>query len=116
MIGLLGLALLGGEAANSAVKILLKQIKSGDTALPSGVFFLAMLVGIYLESNAHQIFHFRSVWLGLVLLEATHSRMMFPSAKMAFERQTGSDDKMFMTPEKSSPLMERRDSSVAGAK
>ena len=71
VIGLLGLALLAGEALNSAVKILLKQIKSGDTARPSGVFFLAMLFGIFLESNAHQIFHFRSVWLGLALLEAT---------------------------------------------
>ncbi len=116
VIGLLGLVLLGGEALNSAVKILLKQIKSGDTALPSGVIFLAMLFGIYLESNAHQIFHFRSVWLGLVLLEAAHSRMMFPSVKMAFKRQTGSEDKMLQTPEKSSPLMDRRDPSTAGAR
>jgi O-antigen ligase len=113
VIGLLGLALLGGEALNSSVKILLKQIKSGDTALPSGVFFLAMLVGIYLESNAHQIFHFRSVWLGLVMLEATHSRMLFSGA--AFERQTGLKNKLFQTPEKSSPKMGRRDSSAAEA-
>ena len=83
MIGLLGLVLLAGEALISAVKILLNQIKSGDMAQPSRVIFLAMLVGIFLESNAHQIFHFRTVWLGLALLEATLFRMMFPSIEAA---------------------------------
>lgn len=116
VIGLLGLALLGGEALNSAVKILLKQIKSGVTTQPSGVIFVAMLFGILLESNAHQIFHFRTVWLALALLEATHFRMMSPSlVEVAFERQTGLEDKMPQTPEKSSPSMDRRDPSAAEA-
>ena len=92
VIGLLGLILLAGEAFSSAAKILLKQIKSKDTALPSGVIFFAMLFGILLESNAHQIFHFRSVWLGMALLEATLFRMMLTSDKTEFETQKGLKD------------------------
>lgn len=112
VIGLLGLVLLTCEAWNSAVKILLNQIKSRDTASPSGVIFLAMLIGILLESNAHQIFHFRSVWMGLVLLEATHLRMMSPSIEAAGKR-VGLWGKTSQSPEKSSPLADRRDPSVA---
>jgi O-antigen ligase len=109
VIGLLGLLLLTGEAWNSAVRILLNQVKSGDTARPSGVIFLAMLVGVLLESNAHQIFHFRTVWLGLALLEATLFRMMFPSIEAA--RQVKLGDTTPQSPEKSSPLTDRRDPS-----
>lgn len=75
VIGLLGLALFTGEAWNNAAKILLGQIKSRDTTRPSGVIFIAMLFGVLLESNAHQIFHFRSIWLALALLETTHLKM-----------------------------------------
>lgn len=76
IIGLIGLALLASEALNSALKILRNQIKSGNLASRSGVIFLAMLFGILLEANAHQIFHFRSVWLALAMLEATRFRML----------------------------------------
>ena len=75
VIGLLGLVLFTGEAWNNAAKILFRQIKIKDTTQPSGVIFIAMLFGVFLESNAHQIFHFRSIWLALALLEATHLRM-----------------------------------------
>lgn len=104
VIGLLGLVLLGSEALNSAVKILLNQVKSRDKARPSGVIFLAMLFGIFLESNAHQIFHFRSVWLGLALLEVTYFRMTFPSLNTAFAKQ----DKVPQMPTKSLPLSDYR--------
>jgi len=109
VIGLLGLVLLTCEAWNSAVTILLNQIKSGDTARPSGVIFLAMLFGVLLESNAHQIFHFRAVWLGLALLEATLFRMKFPSIEAASRVELWSERPQ--SPEKSSPLTDRRDPS-----
>jgi len=112
VIGLLGLALLAGEAWNSAVKILLNQIKSGDTARPSGVIFLAMLFGVFLESNTHQIFHFRAVWLGLALLEATLFRMMSPSIEAATRRVEMWGERLQL-PEKSSPLTDHRDPSAA---
>ena len=116
VIGLLGLAVLAVEALNSAVKILLNQIKSGDTARPTGVIFVAMLFGIFLESNAHQIFHFRSVWMALALLEATHFRMMLSSSvEVEFERQTGLEDQMSQKPEKSLPSMDHRDPSAVEA-
>jgi hypothetical protein len=110
VIGLLGLVLFAIGAMSSAVKILLNQIKSGDTARPSGVIFLAMLVGLLLESQAHQIFHFRTVWLGLALLEATLSRMMFPSIEAA-ARRVRLWGKSLQLPEKSSPLTDRPDPS-----
>lgn len=99
MIGLLGLVLLAGEALTSAVKILLNQIRSGGTPQPSRVIFLAMLAGIFLESNAHQIFHFRTVWLGLALLEATLFRMMPPSIEAA-TRQVELPGKKLQSPKK----------------
>jgi O-antigen ligase len=111
VIGLLGLALLTFEAWNSAIKILLNEIKSRKTARPTGVIFLAMLVGILLESNAHQIFHFRSVWLGLVLLEADYIRMMFPSSK-AVAKQEGLTGLKSQLSEKSLSLVDRHDPSA----
>ena len=108
VIGLLGLVLLAGEALNSAVRILLKQIKSGDTAQPSGVIFLAMLFGVMLESNAHQIFHFRSVWLGMALLEATFFRMISPSSVVTAKRVKLWGKKL-QPLKKSSALTDRRD-------
>jgi len=108
VIGLLGLVLLVFEALNSAVKILLNQIKSGDTARPSGVIFLAMLFGVLLESNSHQIFHFRSVWLGLAILEATHLRMMSPSIEVAVQ-QVGLWGARPESPEKSFSLTNHPD-------
>jgi hypothetical protein len=115
VLGLLGLVLLGSEALNSAVKILLNQIKSGDTARPSGVIFLAMLVGVLLESTTHQIFHFRTVWLGLALLEATLFRMMmYPSVETA-ARRVERWGKRLQLLEKSSPLTDRRDPSAVEA-
>lgn len=103
VIGLLGLALFAVEALSNAAKILLKQIKSGDTARPSGVLFLAMLFGIFLESNAHQIFHFRSVWMGLALLEATYYTVVFSPLKAAFAKP----DKASEISPKSLPLSDR---------
>ena len=113
VIGLLGLTLLTGEAWNSAVKILLNQMKSRDTARPSGVIFLAMLFGVFLESNTHQIFHFRAVWLGLALLEATPFKMMSPSIEAA--RRVEMWSKRLQSPEKLSPLTDRRDPSTVEA-
>lgn len=92
VIGLLGLMLFAGEAWMNAIKIFLQQIKSPDAALPSGVIFMAMLFGILLESNSQQVFHFRTIWLGLALLEATLSRMMFQP--VAVISRTGSEDQM----------------------
>jgi O-antigen ligase len=109
VIGLLGLALLAGEALNSAVKIFLQQKKIGDAARPVGVIFLAMLVGAFLESNAHQIFHFRTVWLGLALQEATLLSMMSPSIEAAVARRVDLWGERLQSPEKSSPLTDRRD-------
>lgn len=83
IIGLLGLLLFTGEAWNNAVKILVRQIKSKEMNRVSGVIFIAMLFGVFLESNAHQIFHFRSVWLALALLESTHLRMLSSSIETA---------------------------------
>jgi len=115
VIGLLGLVLLTGEAWNSAVKILLNQIKSGDTARPSGIIFLAMLFGVLLESIANQIFHFRAVWLALALLEATLFRMMMsPSSEVAAGRVELWGERL-ESPEKSSPSMDRRDPSAVEA-
>jgi len=108
VIGLLGLVLLAGEALISAVKILLNQIKSRDTAQPSGVIFLAMLFGVLLESNAHQIFHFRSVWLGMALLEATFYKMLSPSIELATKRVKVWGEKLQL-PKKSSLSTDRRD-------
>ncbi len=104
VIGLLGLVLLAGEALNSAVKILLNQIKSRDKARPSGVVFLAMLFAVLLEANAHQIFHFRTVWLGLAILEATFFRMTSPPIDTANKR-VERWGKMLQSPEKPSPLV-----------
>ena len=112
VIGLLGLVLLTGEAWNCAVKILLNQIKSGDTARPSGVIFLAMLFGVFLESNTHQIFHFRAVWLGLALLEATLFRMMSPSIEATVARRVEPWGERPQSPEKSLPLTDHRDPST----
>ena len=109
VIGLLGLALLTGEAWSSAATILLSQIKSADMARPSGVIFIAMLFAFLLESNAHQIFHFRTVWLGLALLESTVFRLRFPSIETA--RSVKLWDNTFQSPEKSSTLTNRRDPS-----
>lgn len=109
VIGLLGLVLLAAEALNNAVKILRKQIKSGDMGPPSGVIFMAMLVAVFLESNAHQIFHFRTVWLGLALLAATLYRVMSPSAEITVAKPGMPGDKQPLEPEKSSRLTGRRD-------
>ncbi|MCX6078612.1 MAG: hypothetical protein NTW32_03675 [Chloroflexi bacterium] len=108
VIGLLGLLLLAGEALNSAVKILLNQIKSGNRVQLSGVIFLAMLFGIMLESNAHQIFHFRTVWLGMALLEATYFGMISPTIEVASSRVTRWGEKLQL-PKISAPLSDRRD-------
>ena len=89
VIGLLGLVLLAGEAWNNAVKVLLSQIKIGSTVQPSGVIFIAMLFSILLESNAHQIFHFRSVWLALAFLEATHLKMTSTPTEAATSKGVG---------------------------
>jgi O-antigen ligase len=79
VVGLLGLLLFGLGAMSSAVKILLNQSKLRDTARPTGVIFIAMLVAALLISNANQIFHFRVLWLGLALQEAILFRMISPS-------------------------------------
>ena len=113
VIGLLGLVLLAGEALNSAVKILLNQIKSGDTARPSGVIFLAMLMSALLVSQANQIFHFRVLWLGLALQEATLFRMMSPSIEAV--RRVELWGERLQSPKKSSPLTDRRDPSSVEA-
>ena len=113
VIGLLGLVLLAGEALNSAVKILLNQIKSGDTARPSGVIFLAMLMSTLLVSQANQIFHFRVLWLGLALQEATLFRMMSPSIEAV--RRVELWGERLQSPKKSSPLTDRRDPSSVEA-
>lgn len=115
VIGLLGLALLAGEALNSAVKILLQQKKIGDAARPVGVIFLAMLVGAFLESNAHQIFHFRTVWLGLALQEATLIRMMLPPSVKTMIARVELGSEMLQSPEKSSPSTDRHDPSFVEA-
>jgi hypothetical protein len=115
VIGLLGLALFGGEALNMAVKILLHQKKLGDASRPVGVIFLAMLFGILLESNAHQIFHFRAVWFGLSLQAGIFYRMMSPSAETVVSGQVGPGDKKLQPPEKPSPLTDRRDPSASEA-
>ena len=113
VIGLLGLVLLSCEALNSAIRILLNQIKSRDTALPSGIVFLAMLVAVYLESNTHQVFHFRAVWLGLALLEATRFRMvMSPSVEIAAKRME-LGEKRLQPLEELSPFTDRSNSSSA---
>jgi hypothetical protein len=90
VIGLLGLLLFGVGAITSAVKILLNQIRFRDVARPSGVIFLAMIAAILIMSQAHQIFHFRTVWLGLALQEATLFRMMSPSVEAAVTRPANS--------------------------
>jgi len=108
IIGLLGLVLLAGEALKNAVKILLNQIKSKDTVQLSGVIFVAMLFGIFLESNAHQIFHFRSVWLALALLEAAYFKMIYPSGEGEIAKQTGLDEKKPQIPATYSALANRR--------
>jgi O-antigen ligase len=113
VLGLLGLALLTSEAWISAIKILLNQIRSGDTARPSGVVFLAMLFGILLEANAHQIFHFRTLWWGLALLEATRFRMVSPLIEA--DKQGELWDETLQSPEKSSLLTVRRDPSSVEA-
>ncbi len=113
VIGLLGLVLLASEALSSALKILWNQIKSRDMAVPAGVIFLAMLVGAFLDGNAHQIFHFRILWLGLALLEAYLFRMMSPSAETAVARQVKLWGERRQPPEKSSLLTDRRDPSSA---
>lgn len=115
VIGLLGLALLAGEALNSAVKILLQQKKIGDAARPVGVIFLAMLVGAFLESNAHQIFHFRTVWLGLALQEATLIRMMLPPSVKTMIARVELGSEMLQSPEKSSPSTDHHDLSFVEA-
>ena len=115
VIGLLGLALLAGEALNSAVKILLQQKKIGDAARPVGVIFLAMLVGAFLESNAHQIFHFRTVWLGLALQEATLIRMMLPPSVKTMIARVELGSEMLQSPEKSSPSTDHDDHSFVEA-
>ena len=115
VIGLLGLALLAGEALNSAVKILLQQKKIGDAARPVGVIFLAMLVGAFLESNAHQIFHFRTVWLGLALQEATLIRMMLPPSVKTMIARVELGSEMLQSPEKSSPSTDHHDPSFVEA-
>lgn len=111
LIGLLGLILLTGEAWYNAVKVLLNEIKSGDSARPSGVIFLAMLFAVLLESNAHQIFHFRTVWLGLAVLEAAYLRITFPSVETTSKR-VGPWSGMLQRPEKLQhlPLTDENDS------
>ena len=93
VIGLLGLAIFTGEAWNNAAKVLLSQIKSGSMTRPNGVIFIAMLFGILLESNAHQIFHFRSIWLALALLETTHLKMTSISTEAVTSQGEGGSEK-----------------------
>ena len=93
VIGLLGLAIFTGEAWNNAAKVLLRQIKSGSMTRPNGVIFIAMLFGILLESNAHQIFHFRSIWLALALLETTHLKMTSISTEAVTSQGAGGSEK-----------------------
>jgi O-antigen ligase/thymidylate kinase len=93
VIGLLGLAIFTGEAWNNATKVLLSQIKSGSMTRPNGVIFIAMLFGILLESNAHQIFHFRSIWLALALLETTHLKMTSISTEAVTSQGEGGSEK-----------------------
>ena len=115
VIGLLGLALLAIEAVNSAVKILWKQIKSRDMAVPSGVIFLAMLVGLLLESNAHQIFHFRVVWVALALLEATLFRMTAESTEAPAAMPSELENQQPPAPARSSHRRRRRSPTSADA-
>ncbi|MBK7453906.1 MAG: hypothetical protein IPJ46_09400 [Anaerolineales bacterium] len=89
--------------------------KIGDAARPVSVIFLAMLVGAFLESNAHQIFHFRTVWLGLALQEATLIRMMLPPSVKTMIARVELGSEMLQSPEKSSPSTDHHDPSFVEA-
>jgi O-antigen ligase len=104
VVGLLGLLLFATGAMSNAIKILLNQRNFLDTERPTGVIFIAMLVASLLISNANQIFHFRILWLGLALQEATLFRMMSPSMEAAVTEPVELLDERPRSPEKSLPL------------
>ena len=77
--GALGLALFGVVAVSKAIRMLLIYKKHPDQVGPAAVIFLAALIAALVQSQTHQIFHDRSLWLVLALQEA----MLF--GRMAFE-------------------------------
>jgi len=73
--GLLGLVLFGLMAIRKAIQMLQNHKRYPDRVGPAVVIFLAALVAILVESQTHQVFHARQVWVLLALQEATLFKM-----------------------------------------
>ena len=66
LVGAFGLALLAATALSRPLRILL----GGRSRTPGvAIFFLAVWLGLILQSQTHQIFHARSLWLALAFQE-----------------------------------------------
>ena len=82
VLGVLGLVWLGGTAVSQAFRILRIHKKRLDQAGLVVVIFLAAVIAALVESQTHQIFHARTLWLVLAVQEALLFRMT------AFESET----------------------------
>jgi O-antigen ligase len=75
LLGLLGLALFVIVAASRATYMILLANKYPDRATLAVVVFLAAIVATVVNSQIHQMFHFRNLWAVLALQEALLFKM-----------------------------------------
>jgi hypothetical protein len=68
VLGALGLLWLGAAVTHKAVRVFRNSVRFADSALP--VVLLAAVMASLLESQFHQVFHERSMWLVLAVQEA----------------------------------------------
>ena len=74
--GLLGLILLGVMVVGRSIRLLKLEKSCISYTGPPLVIFLAAMVGTLIESQTHQVFHARQVWLTLAFQEAMLARVM----------------------------------------
>jgi hypothetical protein len=76
VVGILGLVLFGAMAVYKAIRTLLIYKKHLDQAGLAVAVLLAAVIAALVESQFHQVFHERSLWLVLAVQEAMFFRMM----------------------------------------
>jgi hypothetical protein len=108
LLGTVGLVLFALFAAGRAVSLLLEYNKHRDRSLLVVVVFLAAIAAALVESQTHQIFHARWLWLVLALQESmiiqlrTTQNEMEPSQHLlnkmsSFRHKSGVDRKITST-------------------
>lgn len=78
LLGAFGLVLFAAMAVNKPIQVLLKHKQQPGQVGPA-IILLATIVGIFIQSQTHQVFHIRSIWLLLAVQEVLFAKKGFES-------------------------------------